>query len=347
MASVFHFLKYQLTLYNVSLYLLSSAILLIAWGFGSIRMDNAFDLLVVVGSGILLTTFVTNVLNYFFQDQIAKSLVRLRDELARNFSIVSEAQRSGIVGMYADRGQAMKEINAAFHQQVESIDIIAVSGTTFFHPMCDLINILDQRRAANVKMNIRVLLLHPLSIHAIERAYIEDNVAEEYATLLEALSKKIYGDTSLAKNSMMSIGQLSSLMTANSPGDKKNDFRLRVRLFETAPQLLYCRIGSRHFVEQYHYGVHPNERNKAAARCLGQKVPVVEYATESSAGVVYREHFRYMWSTSKNREIKPSTEGELRQIIFDAAKISDLYQGIRSTADKYDPTLHLHMGDDA
>lgn len=237
------------------------------------------DILVALGSGIFITTAVTVILNFFFQE-----------EIHRHFSIVQGAEKAGIVKIFYNRKAAFQQINTEIRVSHQAIDVVGVAGKTIFHDEDISESILDVCKAHDV----RVLLLDPRSKHAVDRAFIEEGNFVKGSLpddKFEYVGSEVYRDI------MYSLERLEE-------AHKKCD-NIKTCTYDTAPILFMIRVNGYIFVEQYHYGIENKEYKIPARHCLGQHVPVIQYRVESHAGICYQAHFNYLWKTSENRKVDP------------------------------------------
>ena len=190
----------------------------------------------------------------------------------------------------------MEEINSEFKKARRDVELLSIAGTNFFHIDCPIIYEIQQMCRYNVNCNLRILLLDPCSKHAIDRAIIEAgfDVFKEKITSFEYLQSSLWLDL------YSSLNKLEKVLKKN----KNNKvFKMKLRLYDTAPMLLMAHINNRVFLEQYHYGI--IDDRKEDIQCIGRKVPVVEYSFDSYQGQLWKSHFDYLWNTSINREVYP------------------------------------------
>jgi hypothetical protein len=105
-------------------------------------------------------------------------------------------------------------------------------------------------------------------------------------------------------------------------------------MYDTAPILLFIQVNSRVFVEQYHYGIAEEERQTALTKCLGKKVPVLEFSRNSAAGRLYLSHFNYIWETSSDRKIYHGLSNALRRALEEKAWLN-VYNGTKDISMQY------------
>src|SRR2546430_6604326 len=97
--AILEFVRYVSNRYAIILYSLGFVTLLIAVGIlVAFQNSPVGNILVILGTGIVITTLVTSILNYFFQQDIARA-----------FSIISGAERSVIRTIHPEREAALTE----------------------------------------------------------------------------------------------------------------------------------------------------------------------------------------------------------------------------------------------
>ncbi len=286
------FLRSILNRFSVALYLLAVVLLLLA----ALIPDNDFEtfpanILLVFGGGIFITTLVSSILNFYFQQ-----------EIDRRFAIVAGAEASGIRRVYADRKAAMAEINSEFEKARGKVELLGISGTDWFQPQLPVLDQLNSMCRNNSNIDVRILLLDPRSKHAIDRTLIEESI--DLAT--ENIKNVAYATKKLCEDVLLSMRQLEAVLDDKEKRGRDH-FNIEVRTYDTAPMLFFVRVNDRLFVEQYHYGITEEEEQTNLTKCLGKKMPVLELRSQSSAAELVGSHFDYMWKTSETRRVAPGS----------------------------------------
>lgn len=247
------FLKYIFTKYTVSLYLLSTIFLLLPSFLPAVGLLRfPFGIFNIVGTGVLITTFVSSILNFYFQE-----------EVKRHFSIISGAEKSGILRIYPSRRTAMREINFEFQKARGNIELLSIAGTNFFAPDCEILKELDRMCLNNSNIEVRVLLLDPRSKHAVDRTLLEEGVDISK----NDIGKVDYTNKKLCEDILLSLRQLEGILEDREKKCNTN-FKLTIRTYDTAPTMLFVRVNDRAFVEQYHYGITEEDRKTKLTKCL-------------------------------------------------------------------------------
>lgn len=310
------FFRYIFTPYAIPLYLISviclwtSALFVTPWN----------SILVVFGSGILITTLVTSILNFHFQIDIH-----------RYFSIISGAERASLARIYEHRNAALVEINTEFEKaRSNNIELLAISGTDFFDPKTPILKSLDRMSSSNSNVIVRILLLDPRSKHAIDRSLLEEGI--DMAT--QDIQSVDYPNKKLCDDTLLSLRQLERLLE-DANAKKNSNFKLEIRTYDTAPILLLAQVNSRVFVEQYHYGIGEEDRMSSLTKCLGKKVPVFEFSTNSTSGQLWISHFNYLWETSRENTVGPGSSQFLRKELNDDKCWLNVYEDSKNIAKHY------------
>jgi uncharacterized membrane protein len=250
-----------------------------------------------LGLSILITTIVAAVLNYFFESAIRHA-----------FQIIKGAEAAGICRIFPERTpDGVSRILAEAERATCTIDILAIAGTDFFHEsqsIKTLLNELERRLRTNNNLEVRVLLLHPLSLHAIKRAMRENS--EDF--LAEGQSQG-YRVAKLPSDILTSIQNLEALLrSAKSRGaEESRRFRLTVRLYNEAPKVMYVRTDDRVFAEPFLDGIPSKQKNRIVTKCLGKAVPVIEAVDDCEYATVLRSHFTNLWTASEAQQIAPGS----------------------------------------
>ncbi len=220
------FLSYILTKYTVSLYLLS---IVCIWS-SSFFIQPIAEISKIFGSGILITTLVSSILNFYFQIDIN-----------RYFSIISGAERANIRNIYENRGAALAQLNTEFQKaRTNNIELLAIAGTDFFHPNCPILRTLDRMCANNSNVYVRILLLDPRSKHATDRSLLEEGIDLSVVNVevIDYPTKKLCEDT------LLSLRQLERILEDKIAKTTQN-FKIEIQTYDTAPILLLAQVNGR------------------------------------------------------------------------------------------------------
>lgn len=310
------FSKYIITPYTVALYLLS---VLCIWS-SSFFVQPIAEILKVFGSGIFITTLVSSILNFYFQIDIH-----------RYFAIISGAERADVRRIYENRSSAMLEVNNEFQKaRANNIDLIAISGTDFFQPNCTILRELNRMSSNNSNFNIRILLLDPRSKHAIDRSLLEEGV-----DLSKVAIKSIdYPNKKLCQDTLLTLRQLEWVLEDKIEKNSDN-FKIEIRVYDTAPILLLAHVNTKVFVEQYHYGIPEEDRKSNFTKCLGKKVPLLEFSATSFSGQLWLSHFNYLWETSREQKVTPGYSNFLRKALLEEQCWVNIYEDTKNISKKY------------
>jgi len=118
-------------------------------------------------------------------------------------------------------------------------------------------------------------------------------------------------NTELFMNVISSLEQLERMIKYKNANGEKN-FLLEVRTYTTSPVLLYAQLNNKVFVEQYHCGITDEEKSSSLRKCIGKKVPMLEFRQYSLSAQLYAAHFQYIWDESKARVLNENFIKQLR-----------------------------------
>lgn len=314
------FLRHMVTKYTLSLYLLSGGFFVLPFVFPSIAAYKVWaEMLNILGTGVFITTFVSSILNFYVQE-----------EIKRHFSIISGAEKSGIARIYPNRNAAMEEINSEIQKVRGTIDILSIAGTSFFVPDSEVLIELDRMCANNSNIEVRILLLDPRSKHAVDRTLLEESIDISRVKVHEV----DFPNTKLCEDILLSLRQLEGILE-DREANRRTSFKLSIRTYDTAPMILFVQVNGRSFVEQFHYGITEEDRKTKLTKCLGKKVPVIEYQNDSLSAQLWISHFNYLWETSVNREVLPGSANFLIDALTTRRAWLEVYSGCKALAEKY------------
>ncbi len=258
--------------------------------------------LLAIGSGILITTLVTSILNYHIQEDIRKE-----------FTIIGNSVESSISRIFPNRKKARVHINNDFHTAKSNIDVLAVAGTDLFHSDCPLINLLSDMCIKKTNITVRIMLLDPRSYTGIERAQIENVKYINGSQLLD------YPNSTLVNHiltSLMMLGNILRALENNGDDGKGSGLKLEVRTYIQMPTMQIVNIDNKTYVEQYHSGISKIEKLSIIDKCLGKKVPVLEFSSYSIPGEIWNDYFEYLWDSSSKLVVTPCFHDTVRQYIL-------------------------------
>lgn len=247
-----------------------------------------------VGFTVIVTTLVATSLNFRFQKAIHAA-----------FTIVKQGERASIETLYAKRKFAIEEIGIEATKAKNRLDVLTISGTDFFMTRCYLLRLISKLCQNDTALEVRVLLLDPRSRYAVERSLREDSQP------IPPPSEYDYYDSTLCEQTLAALKNLETVI-GDAERRKARGFRLRVRLYNSAPMLMCLMIDDRLFVENYHLGIPPEQIDSRLSRCLGKAVPIIESSGDTRLGRLYHSHFEYLWQLSATRELTPGCYRRLR-----------------------------------
>jgi hypothetical protein len=172
------------------------------------------EVLRVFATGVFITTLVSSILNFYFQQ-----------EINRHFSIIDGAERAGIIRIYEDRNAAMPQINSEFQRARGKMELLAISGTDFFQSSCRILKELDSMCSSDSNVQVRILLLDPRSKHAVDRSLIEEGIdisKEDIATV-------DYTDGKLCHDTLIALDQLERILREKMANGRRN-FDMQVQM---------------------------------------------------------------------------------------------------------------------
>jgi hypothetical protein len=249
--------------------------------------DRALPLLNPLGYSLLITTLVASILNYSFQAAIQD-----------RFAIIKGAEGAQIQRLYTNRMTALSAIGPESQRANRRMDILCISGTDLVQPNTEVLAEIGRRFRDRSGIKIRILLLDPRSRFAVERSVREEgqDYPPQNPQQFDYLNKKLCEDTLLA------VRQLQTIID-ESVSKNPAPFNISVRLYNSAPMMLYIALDDRVFIEQYHLGVPTSQSGIPFTRCLGKAIPLVEVPSASELGHTIDSHFEYLWRRFVTHEL--------------------------------------------
>lgn len=138
----------------------------------------------------------------------------------------------------------------------------------------------------------------------------------------------------LCSNILHSLEQLERIVQDKQEKNRQN-FEIEIRTYDTAPIVLLVRVNDRIFTEQYHYGITEEDRQTRLTKCIGKKVPVIEFRTNSLPAQLWMSHFDYLWVTSSSRKVYSGFKQLLEKTLRADKDWLNLYNEIKTSSEKY------------
>ncbi|SVC44413.1 uncharacterized protein METZ01_LOCUS297267 [marine metagenome] len=164
--------------------------------------------------------------------------------------------------------------------------------------------ILRQMSSNNRAVQVRAILVNPVSEFARARAVAEDGLQFEDEGQFK--SGPLYNDSWRSLNVIADLKKQSELRTR---------FGIDVRFVDHWPSVYMVMTAQSAFIETYHFGK-PNSALDGTS--IDGLVPMFHFESSSAYAQILRQHFNYIWSGS-NPHIKTFSLGEIAeamQVVF-------------------------------
>ncbi len=225
------------------------------------------------------------------------------DTVKRALSVAEEAVRNGIVSILEPRRvseEAGIAINKALDKAHGEVLIAGVGLPEFFSDEGKHSFTLHRMKREGRKVNVRVLMVHPLSDFSHARTILEMN--------REEVDEEMYRTSSLYTSSVGSLRVISEMQagTEENPG-----FTLEVKFTKSWPFAHLIITDTLCFAEIYHFGrTHELSRSSSEGA-----VPIFVCKANSALYRMMKTHFEYVW-TGRNKYITNSTPEDVREDLY-------------------------------
>lgn len=221
-----------------------------------------------------------------------------------DFALLKNCHEGGVRAVFESRQRDWESLQKALDGEARlsepEIWIMGIAFKDLFDPDSPHVEGL-YRRVNSTSTTLRVLLLDPNCGPADRREQIELGVKTR-RDIQDTL------DTGLVSTAVERLRELRRLHASSTQSGVQSTaeeldaivprLNLGVRLYSAFdPMIWMVGFSSSVFVEQYHFG-RPDDL--PVGRCIGGLVPVTQYDRHSRGYECYRQHFVYIWNSSKD-----------------------------------------------
>jgi hypothetical protein len=304
------FNRATVTLYFSGAVILALALYIEVSGIpNSIWLERFCRLLGPLGFSLLITAIVASVLNHSFQLTIEN-----------RFAIIKGAEGARVIRIYANREAALEEINIEAQRANRKIDILCIAGTDLLQPRTAMLDEIGRRFQDRSGVKVRILILDPRSRYAVERSLREEN--QNFS--IKNYQEFDYPNKKLCEDTLLALRQLHKIIDISAKCHPA-PFELAVRLYNSAPMMMYLALDDRIFLEQYHLGI-PKSQMGPFTKCLGKAVPIIEVSVFSELGDVLSGHFDYLWDRSSGRELSDDSYDKISASLKSIDWLNEMFQ---------------------
>lgn len=255
---------------------------------------------------------------------------RIMGETAEKLEIAKVAAEAGIKALYISRRKAYEIAKTKLHidklieeatnlKEPVKVDLLGICLRDFFksgEPLAgdtkifldSLKEISGKGSQAQQEVQIRVLVLYPYTIAALNRMKAEESQDGPYVRITSAGSFRLRDLIPLLPRTTFFADFRSSMRTLFRMRKEISQI-LQVRYCLTNPMLHLWRFNNEIFIEPYHLG--KSERKHPALRCMGGIVPMMQIIkNENSSFEDFKNHFLYLWKTSEGNDIERVVDEE-------------------------------------
>jgi excisionase family DNA binding protein len=206
------------------------------------------------------------------------------DALGRFTGIMSGALNQGIEGILGPRSSdpvTAETIATALDSARGELLLQGIGLREFFGDR-GYTRVLRQMAAENRPVQVRAILVNPVSEFARARAVAEDGV--QFADEGRFRGGPLYND---------SWRSLNVIAAMRKEAESSSRFGIDVRFVDHWPSVYLVRTTESTFVETYHFGKPDSAVDGSSIDGL---VPMLRLASTSSYAQILRQHFNYVWS---------------------------------------------------
>ena len=206
------------------------------------------------------------------------------DTLSRFTGILSGAVNHGVQGILGPRGTdpvTVETIAAALDDAQGEVLLQGIGLREFFGDRAHTM-ILRQMAAENRAVQVRAILVNPVSEFARARAIAEDGA--QFQDEGRFRGGPLYND---------SWRSLNVIAAMRKEAESRSKFGIDVRFVDHWPSVYLVMTTESTFVETYHFG-RPGSAIDGSS--IDGLVPMLQLAGNSSYARILRAHFNYIWS---------------------------------------------------
>jgi excisionase family DNA binding protein len=206
------------------------------------------------------------------------------ESLNRFTSILSGAVSQGVNGILGPRGSDPSTANTVAHHLESAQGEVLLQGIGLREFFGDRGHtaILRQMAAEDRAVQVRAILVNPVSEFARARAVAEDGV--QFQDEARFKGGPLYND---------SWRSLNVIAAMKKEAEERSHFGIDVRFVDHWPSVYLVMTDHSAFVETYHFGK-PDDAVDGSS--IDGLVPMLHIASTSSYAQILRKHFDYIWS---------------------------------------------------
>jgi len=222
------------------------------------------------------------------------------DTLGRFTGILSGAVNHGILGILGPRSTdpSTAEAIANSLEQAQGEVLLQGIGLREFFGDRGHTAILRQMAAEDRPIQVRAILVNPVSEFARARAVAEDGAQFEDEARFKG--GPLYND---------SWRSLNVIAAMKKDAEARNHFGIDVRFVDHWPSVYLVMTAASAFVETYHFG---KPEDSVDGSSIDGLIPMLHVASASSYAQILRKHFDYIWSGA-NPHIKTHSLADIAE----------------------------------
>tara|TARA_Y100000588_G_scaffold381214_1_gene466462 strand:- start:5417 stop:6370 length:954 start_codon:yes stop_codon:yes gene_type:complete len=250
---------------------------------------------------------ITSGFNKLSKDTVKSKPTHSEGEILNKFiNILVGANEQGLSKILGPRStdQGTIQTIASSLEEAEGEILLQGIGLREFFGEKSYTAILRQMSSNNRRVQVRAILVNPISEFARARAVAEDGLQFEDEGRFK--SGPLYNDSWRSLNVIADLKKQSQLRT---------QFGIDVRFVDYWPSVYMVMTAESAFIETYHFG---KPEHSLDGTSIDGLVPMFHFESSSSYAQILRQHFNYIWSGS-NPHIRTFTLGEIAdsmQVIF-------------------------------
>lgn len=253
--------------------------------------------------------------------------------LSDSIKVVYGAQESGITNIFKSRyhdeesfNKAIEEAfkNAEANENTNGILMMGVAFPDIFKNINndDFNNKSTSQKMYDVSFPIDILLLNPECKQTDFREQIEEGRGTKtdiYKTI-ESIQKILIDRAKCLKINLENIKLKKDVLSI----DDLNRIKMKIRLYNIPPITYLIMTNTTLFLEQYHFG----NIVRRTGRCIGGKIPVLQFNHSAHTYKIMQKHFDYIWGKVEKRDITKElliSDKSLKEIIESFHNQSDIF----------------------
>ena len=224
------------------------------------------------------------------------------DTLGRFTGILAGAVNHGVLGILGPRSTDPSTAEAIANSLEQSQGEVLLQGIGLREFFGDRGHtaILRQMAAEDRPIQVRAILVNPVSEFARARAVAEDGAQFEDEARFKG--GPLYND---------SWRSLNVIAAMKKDAEARNHFGIDVRFVDHWPSVYLVMTAASAFVETYHFG---KPEDSVDGSSIDGLIPMLHVASTSSYAQILRKHFDYVWSGA-NPHIKTHSLADIAEAI--------------------------------